>query len=203
MKKILIISAVLLVNVATTFSQVIKIENGLLIQSMTTNNFDFFSEKIHSYSLMFGIDYLKHSHYELSSELGYLERGGKEKDIAPLESDVNQYQVERWGCIQFNTTFRGKLSTNDAYLYAGIGPKIDVVIGSSHFSSSFLDGYEKHRVILGLRPEVGCNQNVGTRLCIGLNASYLIDFGGVGKSAYTTLISRPFTCSLSLGYRIK
>jgi len=186
-----------------TFSQVIKIENGLSIQSMTTRNFDFFSEGIRSYSLMLGLDYFKHSHYELSSEIGYLERGGKEKDPDFLASDVNNYQVERWGCVPFNTTFRGKLTVDNGYWYAGVGPKIDVVIGSSNFTSAFLDGYMKYRVVIGLKPEIGFNQKVGTRLCVGLNASYLIDFGGVGKSAYTTLLSRPFTCSLSFGYRLK
>lgn len=67
--------------IGTCYSQILKIDNGISMNSLKGKDFDLFPHKIVSYSGMLGVEYLQKKWFYLSSEVGYLKLGGKESGI--------------------------------------------------------------------------------------------------------------------------
>src|SRR5690625_3642928 len=70
---------ILLSQSSTVFSQVLKVNNGISISSVKSKKVDMLSKSMSAYSFSLGVDYLEKEHFYLSSEIGYLKKGGKEE----------------------------------------------------------------------------------------------------------------------------
>lgn len=196
-----IISLILLSSmfIGTASSQVLKIDNGITINSLAGDKFDLFSNKTTSYSGLIGIEYYERKWFYLSSEIGYLKLGGKENgtiDGLPTRDE------QTWNYAQINTTFRAKAVKQKTEFYAGAGPYANVLLESASFNKSAYDGYSAERVNWGIKTEIGITQNIN-RLRIGLNFTYPVAVSAAVKSEYTNMHSRSPAFYISLGYRIK
>ncbi len=57
-------------------AQVLKIENGMAFSSLVNEGEDLFDKSLSSYQMSIGLDYLDQGWYALSSNVGYLRKGG-------------------------------------------------------------------------------------------------------------------------------
>ena len=92
MKKIfLIVITFLSIGICDIYSQVIKMENGANLTWMDGGGY---TKKRGAYSFMLGCDYLEKDWFMLSSEIGYIQRGGRSllvirKDMILIRGSMN------------------------------------------------------------------------------------------------------------------
>jgi len=201
MKKHIIFVILTSIVTINLFSQNLKINNGLSFSSM---NFKFgdtklFNSEIQSYCISLGVDYLNHKYYYLSSEIGLIKQGGKEYNY-PIEQDVLGNIIERWNYFHINTTFRIKYAFDDNQIYAGFGPKLDILSDSKNFNNKGFTGYQLNNLSFGFKPELGFNKFLNNNIYIGLNLSYLLNIRYFAKSEFNQISINTYIFMFSLGY---
>lgn len=184
-------------------AQVFKIENGLSFSSMTSQKFELLNQRITSYSIFAGYDYWEHKNYYLSSEMGYVRKGGKEyfsRNTETPEVELSDY----WDYLQLNTTLRLKYPYRNSHVFIGLGPKLDFLVSSKDFKDEIFSnvGYQMHSVSYGAKIEAGFVKDL-KKVRIGLNGSYFLNINGMGKSEYNKLNNNTFLIMFSAGYKIK
>jgi hypothetical protein len=183
-------------------SQVLKLNTGISYSSFLHKNIEILNSKITSPSLSLGYEYFKKNYYELSSEITYIQKGGREDNFIMINDGEIRYinVVERFSFVSLNTIFRLKYPFSNNYIYVGFGPKIDYLL-----SDRALKNYEYtlNRISFGFKPEIGCSQNLNEKFSVGLNFSYLWNIGRIGKSEYSNLYNTYYNICFSLGYVIK
>jgi hypothetical protein len=183
------------------FSQTIKIETGLSYSSMNSDKFGMLNEGIINYSVIAGCDYFDHKLFYLSSEIGYIKKGGKETNISIFEDVIDI--KDTWHYVHINTTLRFKYQIDQSHFYIGIGPKLDVLVGSNKFADIiYSDGYEMNKISFGCIAELGVAQDLN-RFRVGVNYSYLVNFDEVGKSLYNNVYNNTHLIRFSIGLKLK
>ncbi|MDR1200524.1 MAG: hypothetical protein LBL58_02690 [Tannerellaceae bacterium] len=182
-------------------SQVLKINNGISYSSFTHKNIEILNSKITSYSLTLGCEYLKKQYFELSSEIGYIQKGGREHDFIIFDNNNNNIRYinidEKNNYLSINTTARFKYIIYNNYIYIGIGPKIDFLLSDKeliHYD------YILDRVSLGFKSEFGFTQNLNKKINVGLNFTHLGNIGKIAKSEYSNLYNTYYSISFCFGY---
>ncbi len=187
------------------FGQTIRIDNGLSISSMHSKNTDFLNKSITSYHTSIGIDYLENKYYYLSSSIGLIRKGGKEFVHLSNQDDVEL--KNSWNFLHIKTSIRLKAPlTNNFFVYAGIAPKIDILIDSPNFQDIFYPtlNYQLNKYSFGTDVELGAIKDI-ERFRIGLSLAYLINIGKVVNTPTQDVIkprNNTFLISLSLGYKL-
>ncbi len=189
-------------------AQIIWVENGLSIAKVS-KMFD--DKNVFPYQMSAGVEYWDHGTYSLSSQVGFLKKGGK-----AILADWNDGDF--WGgniplrlhsrYITLNTTFDLKTRpVGGFYWYFGLGPRIDVKINNSLYwdgaSPYQADASvaEMHTVLWGLKCAIGVRKEIG-KLQVGLQAAYLPTFNKMFKTVadFSGGRDRTFTLGLSFGY---
>ena len=190
-------------------AQVLKIENGIAFSSLVNEGEDLFDKSLSSYQMSIGLDYLDQGWYALSSNVGYLRKGGSFDFYEATDPGLNMLKRNMkymFDYITLNTTFRVKtLSDSGWNFYAGVGPRVDVNV-KRHISLGDMDSLfpeqtapAVNRIIVGLKCETGVNYNFD-RYLLGLNVSYLPSFIKPNKDFIAH--DRTFTVGILLGYRL-
>lgn len=80
------------------------------------------------------------------------------------------------------------------YVYAGVGPKADILVGNDHFRSPYFREYDyrMERIVFGSKMEVGIAGKIARTWEIGLHAAYLLNFSQAGKSEISNFKERIF-----------
>jgi len=256
-KKILCIVFLLVIGQICVFAQIIKVSNGLSVSSIKgeTEVFDFFNEYRYDYSGFIGLNYCYHNYFFLSSEIGYVSKGGKRKyEIWEMGTGITGTETIGWlvddgettksvNYLHLNTTFRIKFPAKNYYFYAGVGPKVDFLIGndvilsdwhlyglikkekitppspstkemiiSNNMETVIFENYTLNRILFGLKPEIGFDYCFADKFMLGINASYHINTGNVGKCNFSKLDSqelvqknlygKTFLFMLTFGYKL-
>ncbi|MDR2968706.1 MAG: hypothetical protein LBV32_03765 [Tannerellaceae bacterium] len=202
MKHYILLFITTIIPFFNTKAQVVKINNGLSISKMKNDKLSLFEKTIDTYSLFFGIDYLSGKYYEMSSEVGYIAKGGKEQGVYINDNpNYNTWNIiAKKSYININTTFRLKFPFNNSYIYAGAGPKIDFITGNNEFKNIYLSGYKLSNTIFGLKTEIGINQILNRNFLAGISTCYWIDFNRFAYSDYTRLGNRTISIFITIGY---
>ncbi|HCO66399.1 MAG TPA: hypothetical protein DIT04_01385 [Dysgonomonas sp.] len=220
-KKIIIpaIFIIALINPCKCFSQVVKIKNGITFSRMTGSSFDILNKNTTLYTGFIGLDYFEHDYFYLSSEIGYMKKGGKE--YIPLSEPEIEHPI--WNLanrdikanldyLQLNTTFRAKYPLGSIHVFAGIGPKIDILLHSKfNYENASLDELGTYnlngnikRISFALKPEIGFYYDI-SRFRIEGNLAYLINFGRLDdiEGNYNKIGNQSISVLLSFGYRLR
>ena len=157
------------------------------------------------------IDYLDKQYFNLSSNIGVIRKGGKEKFLIadefgfPLPKLIEKATLDY---LSINTTIDFKYRIKETiFPYISFGPRFDYLLRSKHFDALKESDILKNTSI-GLILGGGLKYEI-SNLQFGLRADYFLDFtkvadwtvensGNVGKISVNT-----FTISLSIGYRLK
>jgi hypothetical protein len=199
MKKLLILALILIFTKSSLFAQVIKIENGIAISSLSSDKVDVLKKNIITYSVSVGMDYWKNSFFYLSSEVGYLKKGGKEEN--KFQEGSAAKIKESWDYIHLNTTIRFPfhLKKDNSHFFLGVGPKLDVLISSNKFKNTIYTGYKMNTISFGVKAEMGLVQDFD-QFRTGINFSYLQDITKAGGTEFLNSKNNAFLVMLSLGY---
>jgi hypothetical protein len=219
MKKIfLIVIAFLSIGICDMYSQVIKMEHGANLTWMDGGGL---TKKNLSYSFMVGCDYLENDWMMLSSEIGYIKRGGRsiwqfnrsynsdgsiEEKYFRSIADLNYFHI--------NTTFRFKHDLKNVTLFMGLGPTIDILINenskyeqhptNSNKITTTKTDFHNSNVIYGIKSELGMYYHINNKWNAILNISYLGNFKcrSVGNNNNGLFYNKTAAISLGVGYRI-
>ncbi len=197
MKKIMMALLCLVACCLPLCAQVIKIENGMTLSSMTRNEYDFFTHTATGYTARVGIDWLEHRWFYLSSEGGYMATGGMDHICIMTEHGIAENVIDwhyRRDNLHFNTTFRFKLAYYDFHAYVGIGPKVDIPLGSSLNEELF-----DKSVMFGIKTEIGCAYDF-SHLRLGINLAYLPDLTKQAIPVLQQARNNIFSIGVSVGY---
>ena len=178
-------------------AQVIKMENGVTLASMTRSEYDFFTHTATGYTGRLGIDWLEHRWFYLSSEVGYMATGGMDHIDIMAEHGIEENVIDwhyRRDNLHFNTTFRFKLAYHDFHAYLGVGPKVDIPLGSSLNEELF-----DKSVMFGIKTEIGCAYDF-SHLRLGINLAYLPDLTKQAVPVLQQARNNIFSIGISVGY---
>jgi len=193
----------------SSFSQVIKVENGISFTSLNK----LADKTIYPYQLSVGVEYMDKGRFNLSTNVGYLRKGGRSSIIIadyqgmPLTPDNWKLYVDY---LTFNTTFDVKYTFREGgCVFIGAGPRVDFKINTNDFFDYFSEDFGKtlslNDVILGMKLTCGYRYSLNERIQLGLNVAYLPSFTKISKLKIgeDSLWDKTFTCGLSLGYKLK
>ncbi len=211
MKKMFLLWVMLSMGSLSAFSQVVKLINGAVV-TWLDDNYQVYDKNRGFYTGGIGVDYLEYNYFYLSSELVYKPRGGKSLLTLPGEAGIatNEYVKGRVDYLQINTTARFKYEYSDLHFYAGIGPKIDIRLGTHADEDRIINGTGEpvsliHKdklksVVWGIKPELGVFYDIEP-FRIDLNFAWIVDFTRIGTSKQEDVRSGAFSATLGLGYR--
>lgn len=186
-------------------AQVVTLENGFGISSMRYKGIGQVLDKIHPYHVSLGMQYMDKGWFNLSSNVGYLRKGERDKGkLTSMWEGAYQVIGTNLHYLTLNTTFDLKKMSRDGYTcFIGVGPRIDFLLkssvdlygGNNNYSKQTIEGY--HSVVFGLKCVGGVRKDFGN-MQIGLNFAYLPSFTRLNPVNY----DRTFTFGLSLGYKL-
>ena len=102
----------------TMKAQVLKIENGMAFSSLVNEGEDLFDKSLSSYQMSIGLDYLDQGWYALSSNVGYLRKGGSFDFYEATDPGLNMLKRNMkymFDYITLNTTFRVKTLSDSGW----------------------------------------------------------------------------------------
>lgn len=219
MKKIfLIVIAFLSIGICDMYSQVIKMEHGANLTWMDGGGY---AKKRGAYSFMLGCDYLEKDWFMLSSEIGYIQRGGRSlfSYTEGYDPDRGQYEynyrrIAKLDFFQINTTFRFKHDFKRFTLFMGVGPTIDILLKDrSEYQKQPINSDQitttetsihHNNVLYGLKYELGINYHINNKWNAILNFSQLNSFKGstIGHYDGDSFRNKIAILSLGIGYRL-
>lgn len=184
-------------------SQILRLSAGVSASSMEFNYTplsDYYDINIIKPAVFIGVSYLNRKHFNLSTNGGYLQKGGKEK-VAFTDGSGNDigegYDGPVFGYVSLNTTADIKIPINNLTPYISIGPRIDYLISDNNRLS------DPNKISYGGLLGVGVSLAVN-KMHIGLQAAYLPSFNNVIEPEYGLNGSeQTFLTSLVLGYNLR
>ncbi|MCD8267121.1 MAG: PorT family protein [Parabacteroides sp.] len=204
--------------VAVMNAQVLKVEGGMAFSNLRTSGLErnqLFNKFVIPFQGSIGIEYLDKKNFNLSSSIGYLRMGGKEKIYQYNGPDpANASLVDQKYFIDYltiNTLFNLKRSVHRLTYYLGVGPRVDFKTGVREAgveSMEYIDGKqpEVNSAVFGLKCEAGIWYALDDRFRLGANIGYLPSFTKAWISPVVsdiTMATRAFTLGLTLGYALK
>lgn len=185
-------------------AQVVTLENGFGISSMRYKGIGQALDKIHPYHVSLGLQYMDKGWFNLSSNVGYLRRGERDKKAVSVWEEGSLVVGTNLHYMTLNTTFDLKKVSRDGYTcFIGVGPRLDFLLkssadiyaGNNNYSKQTIDG--DYSVLFGLKCVGGIRKDFGC-MQIGLNFAYLPSFTRLNPVTR----DRTFTFGLSLGYKL-
>lgn len=206
---------VLLCSATVMNAQVLKVESGMAFSMLKTSGLEkdqIFDKSVKPFQCSVGIEYLDKKLFNLSSSIGYLRMGGKNKTYQyngpdPMDALLvdHKYFIDY---LTINTLFNLKRSVRRFTYYLGAGPRIDIKIGEKETgieSMEYVDGQQPkvNTAVFGLKCELGAWYALDNHFRLGANVSYLPSFTKAWTSPVApdvTMTTRSFTLGVSLGY---
>ncbi len=160
-----------------------------------------------------GVDYLKLKYFNLSSELGFIQKGGKFyiMEVTPEGEILSEaWFTDRLHFLTINTTANFKIPVKDFIIpYIFLGPRLDY-LGWYHETAEFIkvfdDAKKLNRFIYGLSTGAGIKFKV-KKFLLGVVFDYYLNFNDLVHSVSSTedvkLIDRTFTANVLIGYILR
>ena len=152
-------------------AQVITLENGFSITSMRAKKAS--TNKVYPYQMSLGYQYLDKGWYNLSTNIGYIRRGGQ------VKIPYNSITGSEWS---------GRITEKDKLHY--------LTVSDYKSTKEKLDGI--HPVLFGLKCVGGIRKDF-RNMQLGFNIAYLPSFTCLSDG----IRDRTFTFGLSLGYKLR
>ena len=215
MKKIVLLLVGLTITIFAN-GQIVKVQGGTSISEIDwkLNGFNsgLFNEKLIGYSIFAGIDYFDKQCFNLSSNIGVIRTGGKNKiqftdqSALPIQALIEKATLDY---LSINTTIDFKYRMKKTiFPFISFGPRFDYLLNSSKYFDVLDEFGGLKSISIGLILGAGIKYDI-SNLQIGLRADYYLNFtkvadwtiensGDGGKISVNT-----FTINLSIGYRLK
>jgi hypothetical protein len=203
-----------LLNAGYSYSQIINIQGGASFSKLDWklgDNTEIFKNSLTGYSAFVGIDYMNSKFFNLSSNLGMIRKGGRDKivyvsDIG-VEPGIND-NIASLDYVSINTTVEMKMPIQDKIIpFLSIGPRLDFLVLSNNIFDEVkkIDGFKK--VSFGLLLGAGLKYDL-SQWQIGVRADYCLNFTKIAdwpaQSNYLGLNINDQTIllNLTIGYKL-
>lgn len=209
----LLVFGLLLSSLAS--GQTVKIQTGTTVSKLDWEignmNFSPYNETLIGYSVFAGIEYLENKFFNLSSNLGVVRKGGKEKVTYVTETgELIDKKTEKatLDYITVNSTFDIQYPIKDKVLpFMSVGPRFDYLISYSNVFDSLkeIDALKKYNI--GLILGGGIKYDL-SKVQIGLRADYYLDFYKVADWPAQTgnlggkVNDKTVTLNFMIGYKL-
>ncbi len=209
----LLVFGLLLSNLA--IGQTVKIQTGTTWSKLDwkIGNLDLapYNETLIGYSVFAGIDYLENKCFNLSSNLGFIRKGGKgtltftTETGEPIDEKTEKVKLDY---ITINTILDIKYPIKDKILpFISVGPRFDYLASySKEFNGlNEIDALKKYNI--GLILGGGIKYDL-SKVQIGLRADYYLNFDKVADWPAQTgnlggkVNDKTLTLNLTIGYKL-
>lgn len=201
--------------VEVVHAQMLKVDGGVAFSKFRTNGMvgnPLFNKAVIPFHMSLGLEYLDKKYFNLSSSVGYLRMGGKEKIYHYNGADPSDVSIVDYrniiDYVTVNTLFNMKRSVSRMTYYIGIGPRVDFKIGSKVTGLDDNESADEQPpkispVVFGLKCETGFRYAIDNHLRLGANVSYLPSFTKAWTSPIVsdiTLTAWSIHLGVSIGY---
>jgi hypothetical protein len=210
MKQISLFLLGLIITILTN-GQTIKIQTGTSLSNLAWSNSDIhaYEKTLTGYSFFAGTDFLNKKYFNLSSNIGFLRKGGKGGAII---YDINGNPVgetsekAKFDYFSFNSTIDLKYPIKDKINpFISFGPRFDYLL--SYYNNEMIkmvdkmDGLEKCNI--GLILGTGFYYDF-TKFQFGLLADYYFNFKNIADwPVVLEFADKTFTINLTIGYKLE
>jgi len=173
----------------------------------------FYNETLIGYSFFAGLDYLDKQYFNLSSNIGVIRKGGKDKiEISDQYGEfTGQTTTEKptLDYLSVNTMLDLKYTIKEKVSpFVSFGPRIDYLIRSSKHFDDIEKIDELNSTSIGLILGGGLKYNI-SNLQFGLRADYYLDLTNVANWTFENTVNtgeinvNTYTINLTMGYKLK
>lgn len=169
--------------------QVLKIQVGISNSSLDwelgNNSLKIYDEKIKGHCLFIGLDYLEKKYFNLSSNIGFIRKGGRgfrfyvDPFGMPLIGTKEKATIDY---LSFINIVDIKYPIKEKIIpYLSIGPRVDYMISSNNNFKNTTTNYTMNKFSFGLNLCVGIKYQF-SRFQIGVRGDYLVNFNKISSS---------------------
>lgn len=214
MKKAILLLTVL-IFASYSHAQTVKFQMGTTLAKLNWQvggkDLNMFDETLIAYSFFTGIDYFENRYFNVSSNLGLIQKGGKGMIVFTTETGEPAGEVTkkaRLNYLTINTAFDLKYTIKDKLLpFISLGPRFDYLV---NYSSQF-DGLKDMAVLkkynLGLILGAGIRYNL-SKMQLGIKADYYLNLDEIAvwpaqpENLGGKIVDKTMTINLTLGYKL-
>lgn len=203
-----------LVIINFAFGQTIKFQSGISISKLDwgfTGFPSFFDEPIIGFSSSVGVDYFDMKHYNLSSNLGIIRKGGK--NTLNLESPdpvfPNGELTATLDYLTFNTTIDYKIPIGEKIIpYLSCGPRVDYLFSYNNEFNEMQKMDELIKISYGLLFGIGIKYKI-SKFQVGIKSDYCINFNKIedwpatGENLGEQIKDKTLLLNLTIAYALR
>ena len=194
-KKMRKIILMVILTPVLAYGQDIKVESGVTFGKLNYDIGDntYYKNIAIGYYATVGIDYLKKRRFNISSNIGFLQKVGSDVAIFSDALGNETYSTKtalRFNYLTVNTFTECNFAAKGIIPFAFGGPRLDYAINSNHVDFN-------ERLAFGVTLGAGAKYSSG-RLLLGLRIEYLLNFNKILNTD-----DRTFSSTLMFGYKLK
>ncbi len=211
-KLVLIITTFLLTSL--TYGQIIKIQGGISSSTIDWGYFDpSYENSLLGYSVFAGIDYLDKQYFNLSSNVGFVRKGGKVEVL--IVDDFGEYNGEiktekpTLDYLSLNTLFELKYNIKEIISpFISFGPRFDYLVKNSLFFDNLEENIELKSLSIGMLLGGGIKHDL-SKFQLGIRCDYYLNFNNIADWKVWTsngtreITNNTITVNLTIGYKLK
>lgn len=214
MKKFLLLTAGLL-SFEFFYGQTIHLQGGMSVSKLDWvveyNNvptLSFFNTEVTGVNIYAGVDYLNSKYFNLSSNIGYIQKGGKEDNISFTDGSGNVLYsgsvTTRIDYISANTLAELKYPVAKTIVpFISAGPRVDYLVNYDKDFWGSAIRQTSYGLLLG-----GGVKYVFDRIELGIRTDFYLNFIKVLNNrpdayTYAHVSDKTYTVNVSIGYRLK
>ncbi len=172
-----------------------------------------YNKNVTGINVSIGIDYLNLKYFNLSSNIGFIQKGGKDSiSVATPNGEIIGKQLiqTKLNYLTINTTANLKLPIKDFVIpYLFVGPRVDYLISykeSAVFIKQFDDWGKLNKLIYGVITGIGLDFKI-KRFFVGAVFNYYFNFNKIvdytsDNNVSNKILDRTFTINLKVGYKL-
>ena len=192
-------------NLSATFSVLLHWKIG-------NQSIGIYDETLIGFSILAGVDYLDKKYYNLSSNIGFIQKGGKSTITFVTETPdpvFEDLEIGKLNYISVNTLVDFKYPILDKVIpYLSIGPRIDYLVSYNDGFKTLNEINKLEKLNFGMLIGSGLKCNLD-KWQLGLKADYCLNFNNIVEwsSSDTNLggsiSDKTWLLNLTIGYRLK
>jgi hypothetical protein len=198
-----VFSTLLLTTSPALRAQVLNMQAGVSISNLHSKidgtNYTFLGQTRDDPSAFIGMEYLERKYWSISSNVGFVRKGGKEANWDSV-GGPEITTTETFDYLSVNTLFNVKYPLGKWVPYVGIGPRVDFMLSHEHTFPYFENpGFLKDRSY-GLEAAIGLRYAFSSFL-VGIRAEHLYNFNHLVSLEWETNSTHTSILSATIGYR--
>lgn len=201
-----------------TNAQIVKIQGGTSFSKLNwqlkgMNIGPIYNETLMGYSILAGVDYWDKKYFNISSNVGFIRKGGKDEfELIDQYGELTGQTITEKPTLDYlsiNTMIDLKYKIKEAITpFISFGPRFDYLVSSSKHFDSLKEIDALNSSSIGLIFGGGLKYDI-SKIQFGLRADYYLDFTKVavwtiedtGIDGEVTV--KTFSINLTIGYKLK